>query len=130
VADFFFFAVFLWQHAADAHFAYTAPFRIDDFDVKAIDIERLANGWDMAKVAQKEAADCLEPLALDGHVEAIADFVDVGRAAEHERAVAFLDDRLGFDVVLVTDLPKISSTRSSSVTRPAVPPYSSTTIAL
>src|SRR5436190_1370841 len=70
VTDFFFFAVFLRQHAGDAHFAHTAPFRIDDFDVKAIDIERLANGWDMAKVAQEEAADCLEPLALDGYVEA------------------------------------------------------------
>src|SRR6187431_1239767 len=86
VADFFLFVVVLRQHAGDAHFAYTAPFRIDDFDVKAIDIERLANGWDMAEMAQKETADCLEPLPLDGHVEAIANFVDVGRTAEHERA--------------------------------------------
>ena len=45
-----------------------------------------------------------KPFALDRHVQAIRNFVDVGRAAEHERPVAFLDDRLGFDVVLVANL--------------------------
>ena len=34
--------------AGDSNFADASPFRVDDFDVKAIDIERLANCRNMA----------------------------------------------------------------------------------
>ena len=39
-----------------------------------------------------------------GHVQAIGNFIDVGGAAEDERPVGFLDDRLRLDVVLVANL--------------------------
>jgi hypothetical protein len=40
---------------------------------------------------------------LDVDTEALAQFLEVYLAAEHERAVPFVDDRLGLDVVLIAD---------------------------
>ena len=53
---------------------------------------------------QDVPANCFEAVGFDLHVEPIANHVDVDLRAEHVRAVAFLDDRLGLDVVLVADL--------------------------
>ena len=67
-------------------------------------VEPLADRRHAAEVRQQIAADGLEALALDLDVQALRDLVDVHLAAEHEPAVAFVDDRLGLDVVLVADL--------------------------
>ena len=56
------------------------------------------------EVGDDEAADGLEAVALDVDAEALGGRVDVDLGAEHEHAVALLDDRLGLDVVLVADL--------------------------
>ena len=50
------------------------------------------------------AADRFEPLALDRHAQPLHDLVDADLAAEHVAAVPFVDDRLGFDIVLVANL--------------------------
>jgi hypothetical protein len=51
-----------------------------------------------------EAADGLEPVALDVDAEALGGRVDVDLGAEHEDAVPFLDDGVALDVVFVADL--------------------------
>ena len=53
---------------------------------------------------QDVAADGLESFRLDLDAEPLAHLVDVHLGAEHVRAVALVDDRLGLDVVLVADL--------------------------
>ena len=90
--------------ARDAHLADAPALGVDDLHVQAVDVERLADGRHMAEMAQQKSADGLEPFALDRHVQTIRNFIDVGRAAEDERPVAFVDDRLRLDVVLVANL--------------------------
>ena len=81
-------------------------------------------------VRQQIAADGLEPLALDLDVEPLAHLVDVDLAAEHDsgRCPRRQSARLSTSYSSRIS-PTISSSRSSMVTRPAVPPYSSTTMA-
>ena len=92
------------RDAGDADFPHAPPLGVDHLHVKAVDVERLADRRHMSEMAQQESADGLEPFALDRHVKPVGDFVDVGGAAEHKRSVAFVDDRLGLDVVFVADL--------------------------
>ena len=69
-----------------------------------VELERLPDGRHAADAGQHVAADGLEALGLDRHVQPIAHLVDAGLGAEHPRSVALVHDRLGLDVVLVADL--------------------------
>jgi len=62
-------------------------------------------------------------------VDEFAQLVDGQTGGDGEIAVVERLDRRFLHVVLVDDLPTSSSIRSSRVTTPAVPPYSSTTTA-
>ena len=77
---------------------------VEHLDAEAVDVELLADRRHAAEARQKIAADRLEPLAFDVDVEPLRDGVDVDFAAEHEPAMAFVDNGLGLDVVLVADL--------------------------
>src|SRR5262245_37313008 len=88
----------------DADLVHAAALGVEDLDDQAVDLEALADRRHAADVRHQVAADGLEALALDLEPEALHHFVDVDLAAEHEAAVALVDDRLGLDVVLVADL--------------------------
>ena len=88
----------------DPHLVDPAPLGVDDFDAQPVDVEPLADRRDAADMRQEKAADGFESLPLDRHPQPLHDFVDVDLAAEQKAPVPFVDDRLGFDVVLVADL--------------------------
>ena len=88
----------------DADFRDAPPLGVQHFDGQAVDVEALADRRHAAETREQVAADGLEALALDVDVEPLRDVVHVHLAAEDEPAVAFVDDRLGFDVVLVANL--------------------------
>ena len=69
-----------------------------------VDVDALADRRHAAEVRQQVAADRLEPFPLDLDAEPLRHLVDVHLAVEHEPAAAFVDDRLGLDVVLVANL--------------------------
>jgi hypothetical protein len=99
---------------------------VDDLDVKPVDIEGFADGGHVTEMAEEESTNGLEPFPLDGHPESVDDLIDVRRAdpfpsSTTGSASTSYSSRIS---------PTISSRRSSSVTSPAVPPYSSTTMAL
>ena len=81
-----------------------AALGLEHLDVQAVELERLADRRHAADARQHVAADGLEALGLDRDVEPLAHLVDARLGAEHPRAVALVDDRLGLDVVLVADL--------------------------
>ena len=84
-----------------------------------------------AEARQQVAADGLEALAFDVDLHQVGHLFDVDAAAEHgtcrwpSSTIA-----LDLDVVLVADLADDLFEQIFDVTRPAVPPYSSTTIAI
>ena len=88
----------------DPHLVDAPALGVEHLDGQAVDVEPLAHRRHAAEVREQITADRLESLALDVHVEPLRDLVDVDLAAEHEPAVAFVDDRLRLDVVLVADL--------------------------
>ena len=97
--------------------------------MQAVDLEPLADGRHAAEVRQQVAADGLEPFALD---------LDASRCATSSMLTLPLNTKrplpsstIGSDSTSYSSRisPTISSSRSSIVTSPAVPPYSSTTIA-
>ena len=88
----------------DPHLVDPPALGVEHLDAQAVELEALADRRDAADVRQQIAADGLEPFALDLDVQPLRDLVDVHLAAEDEAAVAFVDDRLRLDVVLVADL--------------------------
>src|SRR3954451_17014469 len=92
--------------AAQADLVDAAAFGLEHLDLDVADIELLAGGRHASEVGDDEPADGLEAVALDVDAETLGRGVDVDLGAEHERAVAHLDDRLGLDVVLVADLAR------------------------
>src|SRR5687768_11398035 len=90
--------------AAQADLVDAPALRFEHFDFDVADVHLLARHRHPAEVRDDEAAHGLEPVALDVDAEALGGGVDVDLGAEHEDAVAFLDDRIGLDVVLVADL--------------------------
>src|SRR5262249_25842183 len=88
----------------DPDFVDAPPLGVDHLDAEAVDLEALADVRHTTDVVHQIAADRLEPGALDVDVEALRQLVDVHLAAEHEAAVALVDDRLGLRFVLAADL--------------------------
>ena len=81
------------------------PLGVEHFDAQAVDLEPLADRRHAAEVRQEVAADGLEPFALDRARSAAARTSSMSTLPlNDEAAVAFVDDRLGLDVVLVADL--------------------------
>src|SRR5262245_38173789 len=89
---------------ADPHSIDAAPLGVEHFDREAVDVELLPDVRDAADVVHQEATHGLEAFALDLDVEPLRHLVDVHLAAEDDAAVAFVDDRLRLDVVLVANL--------------------------
>src|SRR5689334_4735733 len=89
--------------AAHADTADAAGFGLDDLDIEPIDLVMLAHRRHATEARQQEAADRLEAVALDIDLHQVGHLFDVHAAAEQERAVAFVDDPLDFDVVLVAN---------------------------
>src|SRR2546421_3415492 len=87
----------------DPHLVDTAALGIENLNAEAIDVKALADGRHAADLREQVAADGLESFALDLNVQSIGQLVDVHLAADDEAAVAFVDDRLGLDVVLVAN---------------------------
>ena len=90
--------------APDPHFVHAAPIHLENLHAQAVDVDALADRRHSAEVRHQEAADRLEPFALDLDAQALRDFVDVHFAVEHEPAATLVDDRLRLHVVLVPDL--------------------------
>src|SRR5262245_33607618 len=57
----------LLENTGNPNLANATPFGIDHFNVETVDVERLTDRRHVAEVAQQEAADGLEALALDRH---------------------------------------------------------------
>ena len=72
--------------------------------MQPVELEHLPDRRHAADAREHVAADGLEAFGLDRDVQPVADFVDAGLRAEYPRAVAFIDNRLGLDVVLVPNL--------------------------
>ena len=115
---------------ADPHLVDPPPLGLEHLDAQPVDVEALADGRHAAEVRQQVAADGLEPFALDLRRSS--------RCATSSMFTLPLNTKrplpsstIGSDSTSYSSRisPTISSSRSSIVTRPAVPPYSSTTIA-
>src|SRR5216684_90580 len=87
-----------------ANFVNAPALDIEYLDRQAIDLHAFAHSRHAPEAVEEVPPDGLEPVALDLHVQAILDLVDVHFAVEDESPAPFVDDRLRLDVVLVADL--------------------------
>src|SRR5207247_1806689 len=102
IADLCRFRVVRGDALGDADLVDPASLDVQDFDVEAVDVEPLADGRHASDPREQIAADRLEAFALDFHGKLLRELFDV-RLSAHDVAAALVDERLAFDVVLVTN---------------------------
>ena len=104
----------------------------EDLDIESAELKFIAFFGNVSGFTGYKTRDRGVVVILDVEVDEAFDLVDLGRTYYVPIAVSTFDDLddLVLFGVFVLDLPTISSRMSSTVTRPATPPYSSMTTAI
>src|SRR5262245_39032745 len=98
---------FLGMRASVAHdpdLVDAAALDFQHVDGQAVDLDAFADGRHASEMIEQISSDRLKALAFDLYPQTLADLVDVDLPVEDEPAIALVDNRLGLDVVFITNL--------------------------